>query len=86
MSEVPSSFVLPVCIIAAAEAERVQKVGTVVPGVRIPVLHEDILFREQPDYAMLLSWNMAGFIIPKYREMGYKGKFILPVPELEIVE
>ena len=62
------------------------KVGTVVPGVRIPVLHEEILFREPPDYAMLLSWNMAGFIIPKYREMGYQGKFILPVPELEIVE
>ena len=62
------------------------KVGTVVPGVRIPVIHEEKLFQEQPDYAMLLSWNMAGFIIPKYREMGYKGKFILPVPELEIVE
>ena len=62
------------------------KVGTVVPGVRIPVLHEETLFREPPDYAMLLSWNMAGFIIPKYREMGYRGKFILPVPELEIVE
>lgn len=62
------------------------KVGTVVPGVRIPVIHEEKLFQEQPDYAMLLSWNMADFIIPKYREMGYKGKFILPVPDLEIVE
>ena len=62
------------------------KIGTVVPGVRIPVIHEEKLFQEQPDYAMLLSWNMADFIIPKYREMGYRGKFILPVPELEIVE
>lgn len=62
------------------------KVGTVVPGVRIPVLNEETLFQEQPDYAMLLSWNMAEFIIPKYREMGYRGKFILPIPELEIVE
>ena len=30
--------------------------------------------------------NMADFIIPKYRSMGFKGKFILPVPELEVIE
>ena len=40
------------------------KVGTVVPGVGIPVVHEDVLFQEQPDYAILLSWNMADFLMP----------------------
>ena len=62
------------------------KVGTVVPGVGIPVVHEDIIFQEPPDYALLLSWNMADFLIPKFRERGYKGKFILPVPEVKVVE
>jgi len=62
------------------------KVGTVVPGVRIPVVHEDVVFQEQPDYAILLSWNMAKSIIPKYRETGYRGKFILPVPQIEVIE
>ncbi len=62
------------------------KVGTVVPGVRIPVVHEDILFQEQPDYALILSWNMADFLIPKFRSRGYKGKFILPVPRVEVIE
>ena len=61
------------------------KVGTVVPGVRIPVVDEEIMFQEQPDYAILLSWNMAEHIVPKFREMGYLGKFILPVPEVEVV-
>jgi hypothetical protein len=61
------------------------KIGTVVPGVRIPVVAEDILFQEQPDYALLLSWNMAEHIIPKYRSMGYGGKFILPVPEVKVI-
>lgn len=61
------------------------KVGTFVPGVRIPVVDEKIMFQEQPDYAILLSWNMAGHIVPKFREMGYKGKFILPVPQVEVV-
>jgi len=62
------------------------KVGTVVPGVRVPVVHEDILFKEQPDYALILSWNMADFLIPKFRARGYKGKFILPVPSVEVIE
>lgn len=61
------------------------KVGTVVPGVRIPVVHEDRVFGDQPDYAILLSWNMAHHIIPNYRKLGYKGKFILPIPEPEVI-
>ena len=62
------------------------KVGTVVPGVRIPVVHEDRMFEEEPDYALMLSWNMADFLIPKLRTRGYKGKFIMPVPKVEIIE
>ena len=62
------------------------KVGTVVPGVGIPVIHEDAFFERQPDYALLLTWNMAADIIPKYRSRGYKGKFIIPVPQVEVVE
>lgn len=62
------------------------KIGTVVPGVRIPVVHEDELFRDPPDYAILLSWNMAADIIPKYRSVGYSGKFILPVPQVEVID
>lgn len=62
------------------------KVGTMVPGVGIPVVDEKIVFQEQPDYAMLLSWNMAEHIVPMYRSQGYKGKFILPVPVPKVME
>ena len=62
------------------------KVGTVVPGVRIPVVDERNAFQDQPEYAMLLSWNMADAIIPKYRSEGFKGKFIVPVPRVEVIE
>jgi hypothetical protein len=62
------------------------KVGTVVPGVRIPVVHEDQVFEDPPDYAVLLTWNMARYIIPNYRKMGYNGKFIMPVPEPEVID
>ena len=62
------------------------KVGTMVPGVRIPVVHENVLFEEQPPYAVLLTWNMADHIIPKLRELGYTGKIIIPVPHVEVTE
>ena len=62
------------------------KVGTLVPGVRIPVVHEDLVFQDPPDYAILLTWNMADRIIPNYRSMGYSGKFILPVPDVRVIE
>ena len=62
------------------------KVGTMVPGVLIPVVHEDMVFQDQADYAILLSWNMSGHIIPAYRSMGYAGKFIMPVPTPEVVD
>jgi len=61
------------------------KVGTVVPGVRIPVVHEEALLKQGPDYALLLTWNMADHIIPKLQSLGFKGKFIVPVPELEVI-
>ena len=35
---------------------------------------------------LILSWNMADFLMPKFRERGYKGKFILPVPSVEVIE
>lgn len=62
------------------------KIGTLVPGVRIPVIDEKLVFHDPPDYAILLSWNMADRIISNYRSMGYNGKFILPVPEVRVIE
>ena len=61
------------------------KVGTVVPGVRIPVVEEDMVLRGRPDYALILSWNMAEHIMPKIRSTGFTGKFILPVPKVEVI-
>lgn len=61
------------------------KIGTFSPGRHIPVVNEDWLFKDQPDYALMLSWNIADELIPKLREKGYKGKFIIPHPELKII-
>ena len=61
------------------------KIGKYVPGTMIPVVDEGRLFADQPEYAMLLSWHIADELIPKLAVRGFKGKFIVPLPEPRIV-
>lgn len=60
------------------------KIGKYIPGTTIPVVDEARLFEDQPEYAMLLSWHIADELIPKLAARGYKGKFIIPLPEPRI--
>jgi hypothetical protein len=60
------------------------KVGKYVPGTMIPVVDEARLFADQPEYAMLLSWHIADELMPKLASRGFKGKFIIPLPEPRI--
>ncbi len=62
------------------------KIGKYMPGTLIPVREESCLFEEQPEYALLFSWHIADELIPKLKQKGFKGKFILPLPEPRIVE
>jgi SAM-dependent methyltransferase len=62
------------------------KQGLYVPGVRLPIYAPEMLLEEQPDYALLLTWNFADEILnqqAEYRARG--GKFIIPLPEPTIV-
>jgi hypothetical protein len=61
------------------------KIGKYMPGTLIPVCEESKLFEDQPEYAMLLSWHIAEELMPKLKQRGFKGKFILPLPEPRIV-
>lgn len=71
------------CIV---EIKGSHKIGKYMPGTRIPVLDESILYEEQPEYALLLSWHIADELIPKLKELGFKGKFIVPLPEPHIID
>jgi hypothetical protein len=62
------------------------KIGKYMPGTLIPVSDEEKLFSDPPDYALLFSWHIAEELIPKFRKSGYRGKFIVPLPEPHIVE
>jgi ubiquinone/menaquinone biosynthesis C-methylase UbiE len=63
------------------------KVNTWAPGTHIKVLDERAYFNAcKPDYAMILSWNMAEGIILKLMKNGYNGCFIVPLPDLKIIQ
>jgi hypothetical protein len=67
------------------EVKGSYKVGKYMPGTLVPVLDEERLFADQPEFALLLSWHIADELIPKLTARGFKGSYIVPLPEPRIV-
>ncbi|MBL7055958.1 class I SAM-dependent methyltransferase [Candidatus Woesearchaeota archaeon] len=67
------------------EIKGSHKVDKYMPGTLIPVVDEAKLYEDQPEYAMFLSWHIAEELAPKIKEKGFKGKFIVPLPEPRIL-
>jgi len=60
--------------------------GRYVPGVRIPIVPPSTLTERPTDDCLITAWNYRSEIIDKertYLERG--GKFIVPLPQIEIV-
>lgn len=63
-----------------------EKIGKYSPGTHIPIVSMMDMQRNPPDYLVILSWNFEQEIKDKCRKAGYKGKFIIPIPEFKISE
>jgi quercetin dioxygenase-like cupin family protein/SAM-dependent methyltransferase len=61
------------------------KTGHFTPGTHIPIVDEDSLSVTSPDYALILSWNVSPEIMQNYRAKGYRGGFIIPIPEFHVI-
>ena len=62
------------------------KQGLYSPGLHVPVLPSGAIAEHRPDYLLILAWNFAQPIMANnsaFHEAG--GRFIIPVPELEVV-
>lgn len=61
-----------------------EKIGKFSPGTGIPIVGMEEIGFQNPDYIIILSWNFKDEIIEKLRPI-FKGKFIIPMPEFQVV-
>ena len=66
--------------------ETQEKINKYSPGTGIMVVGLEDLEKESPDYLIVLSWNFLEDIIKKTREVGYKGRYIVGIPEFKIID
>lgn len=62
------------------------KLGHYLPGKHIPIVDERRILDEQPDYLVLFAWHYGDVIMRRMREAGYRGKFVLPLPEFKVID
>ena len=63
------------------------KQGKYTPGMHIPILHPDTLLAAQPDYILILPWNLKDEILATVgRTPGLKARFVVPIPRVEVLE
>src|SRR5439155_2442760 len=54
------------------------------PASHIPVVNENVLKEHQPDYVMILLWNIKEEIKEQLRYISkWHGKFVTAIPSLE---
>jgi SAM-dependent methyltransferase len=61
------------------------KQGRLLPGSRIPVRRPEDIFAEEPDYVLILPWNLSEEIV---RQLGairaWGGRFVTAIPEIRV--
>jgi SAM-dependent methyltransferase len=63
------------------------KHGLFSPVSHIPVFPAAELYRRRPDYVLILAWNFAAPIMAAHRRFAAEGgRFIIPMPTVQIVE
>ena len=62
------------------------KQGKYMPGSRIPIISEDRLKSDKPDFVVIFPWNLSMEIADQLNYLSSNGtKFVTAVPQLEIL-
>ena len=73
-------------LITAAAERNPEKWGSRTPGTNIPIISEEEARKLKPDYFLPLPWHFKHeFIERESRFLKDGGKFIFPLPEVEVV-
>ena len=56
------------------------------PGFHLPVYSSERLYKDKPEYVLLLAWQHQDSIIKRNKKyLNNGGKFIVPLPELKVI-
>jgi hypothetical protein len=62
------------------------KQGMFLPGTHIPIFAPEKIAQTKPDYVLILPWNLKDEIVRQLPEVrGWGGKFVVPIPEVTIL-
>lgn len=63
------------------------KHGRFTPGTRIPILAPEQIAADEPDYVLVLPWNLRAELVEQLSFVhAWGGRLVFPIPELSIVE
>ena len=64
-----------------------RKQGRFLPGSHIPIYHPDRIRQTEPDYVVILPWNLKDEIMEQLSFIrGWSGRFVVPIPRLAVCE
>ena len=69
-----------------AQLPGTEKVGKYMAGTHNPIVSNEVLLKDKPEYVLILAWHFADFIIKNWRAKGLKSKFIVPLPKFKIIK
>lgn len=73
-------------LIAFVADANPNKQNLYLPASHIPVVNEDYLKNEQPDFVVIFPWNIKSEIMEQLSYIrAWGGKFVIPIPELQTV-
>ncbi|MEE9584770.1 MAG: class I SAM-dependent methyltransferase [Candidatus Brocadiales bacterium] len=74
-------------LIAKASDRNPRKHGRRIAGTGIPIISNEQMREEKPDYVLVLPWSFRDEILEREKELLEQGtRFIFPLPKLEIVD
>ncbi|MDP2684892.1 MAG: class I SAM-dependent methyltransferase [bacterium] len=62
------------------------KLNRYLPGKHIPIVNNQRLIDEQPDYVVLLAWHLAKPIMEQLKARGLKSDFVIPLPDFKLIK
>ncbi len=61
------------------------KQGLFLPASHIPIVDESFIRRDEPDYVLILPWNIKEEIVERLKYIKeWNGKFVVAIPKLDI--